>query len=450
MPEKLDHQNLHRTAKYFMDSGRADSADEALAILQGFGLNIVLAPGLTRRRDCQIAVLTLVTLARRTLLGGVNVVILEDAPLAAPLAAAATFSAAVLELGGKVAQQTHCDWPDATIGAVPHREGAPAHWRLGWQGWRGLVTPARIDPSMDDAALPIAPAVAAAACVSEAFAFFTGDHPMAGKRCAGLSLWQPGAAVLEDDASEPKLTFLPSRLWLVGLGNLGQAYAWLLACLPYREPREFEVVLQDFDELAASNDSTSVLSSLAAIGIKKTRWVAAWLERAGFETRICERRFSSSSRRAPDEPAVALFGVDNALARVAIEDAGFELVIEAGLGAGVNAFRNLSLHTFPGRLKARDLWRDTGSAAPSVADLPAYERMRADGLEECGLIQMASRTIGVPFVGLLAGALVIAEVLRRLHGAPGLEVLSASATNLDDIECVTSPSEPYSLGHLEI
>ncbi len=37
---------------------------------------------------------------------------------------------------------------------------------------------------------------------------------------------------------------MPSRLWIIGLGNLGQAFAWLLACLPYEDPSHVQFVLQ--------------------------------------------------------------------------------------------------------------------------------------------------------------------------------------------------------------
>jgi len=59
---------------------------------------------------------------------------------------------------------------------------------------------------------------------------------MAGKRHAGLSLWRPGADWLVPDQDEPTLQYLPSQLWLIGLGNLGQAFSWSLACLPGRVP----------------------------------------------------------------------------------------------------------------------------------------------------------------------------------------------------------------------
>ncbi len=45
-------------------------------------------------------------------------------------------------------------------------------------------------------------------------------------------------------------------------------------------------------------------------------------------------------------------------------------------------------------------------------------------MDECGLTQLASRTVGVPFVGLIAAALAIAELLRRLHGGTAIEIAS--------------------------
>jgi hypothetical protein len=46
----------------------------------------------------------------------------------------------------------------------------------------------------------------------------------------------------------------------------------------------------------------------------------------------------------PREPSVALIGVDNELARQAVEDVGFGRVIEAGLGRGPQDFLGIDLH----------------------------------------------------------------------------------------------------------
>src|SRR5207244_3320319 len=115
------------------------------------------------------------------------------------------------------------------------------------------------------------------------------------------------------------------------------------------------------------------------------RVTAAWLEARGFRTFIEERRFGSWTRRANDEPAAALCGVDNALARAALEEAGFGLIVEAGLGAGPQGFRNISLHTFPGSRAAADIWSKDAGTPSSVEQLPAYQSLRRGGLDACGL-----------------------------------------------------------------
>ncbi|HLZ06644.1 MAG TPA: hypothetical protein VKR55_31430 [Bradyrhizobium sp.] len=449
MTALIDHTRLHRTAKYFMDSGRAATHDDAMRILRGFGASIRVGPELATSIAHQVALLTLVNLARRTLLGGVEVLGVPDAPLLVPLARARRLANAVLALGGTLATTGNPLWPIAQIGTVSPLASVTA-WQLTWQGWRGGVVPRHDTRRLsDDAVNPLAAVMAAAAAAAELFAWHANDHPMAGRRTAGLSLWNPGADWLGQDASEPALTYLPASLWLIGLGNLGQAFAWLLACLPYADRSKVELTLQDYDLLADSNDSTSLLSSLPLVGAKKTRAVASWLEAAGFNTALEERRFGPWTLRGPDDPAVAFCGVDNAPTRADLGSAKFELVVEAGLGAGPGGFRNFSLHTFPSSRRPDQIWRrEEAGSALDVSAMPAYSALKKSGLDICGLAQLASRTVGVPFVGLIAAGLAVSELLRRLHGAGGVEVASGSALNLDDVECVRLPFSPYAFGHL--
>jgi len=446
---EIDHTTLHRTAKYFMDSGRAESPEEALRLLQSFGLSIAIGAEAAASYEGQVALLTLVNLARRTFLAGVEVVGLPDTPRIAPLADATGLREAVAELGGCVSATAHRQWPVAVIGdaAVP-ADGVG--WRLSWDGWRGGVVPLREQaPFLSPATMALAPAMAAAACTAELFAYHAGDHPLAGKRRAGFSLWRPGSDWTRPDADEPTLAYLPSRLWLIGLGNLGQAYSWLLACLPYRDPSQVELMLQDFDRMAVSNDSTSVLARIEAAERMKTRWVADWLERRGFRTALEERRFGPWTQRQDWEPGVGLCGVDNALARASLEKVGFELVVESGLGGGPHGFRNFSLHSFPSSRRAEDIWSLSAAAAPDLSDLPAYAGLRKRGMDQCGLGQLASRTVGVPFVGLIAGGFVFAELLRRLHGGQAYQVVAGSAASLGDIEASPFDSDPYGFGYVE-
>lgn len=444
-----DPATLHRTAKYFMDTGRAASHEAALDILHGFGLSISVDPAVAATRNGQIALLTLVNIARRTFLSGVEVAGVPAIACALSLTRAKDLRDAVTELGGKCVDHLNDTWPTAAIGNVECPAGRPVI-RLVWSGWRGGIMTRTAGPVPTDTdALPLAPCVAAAICAAETFAYHAKDHPLAGRRSAGLSLWKPGTDWLAPDASEPALAFLPSHLWLIGLGNLGQAYSWLLACLPYRTPSELVLLLQDFDRIEPSNDSTSVLSTLDAEGVNKTRHVAGWLEERGFTTRIIEQHFSTLTRRHDADPPVALCGVDNAMARASLEHAGFDLVIEAGLGAGPSGFRSLSMHTFPSSLSARRLWGDAARVSlPNVSAMPAYQALKHSGIDACGLTTLASRTIGVPFVGLSAGLLAISEILRRLHSGPAHEVIAGSLLNPHDLEAITMLTGPYAFGHV--
>ena len=143
--------------------------------------------------------------------------------------------------------------------------------------------------------------------------------------------------------------------------------------------------------------------------------------------------------------------VDNPIARAALECPGFGLVVEAGLGAGPEAFRSLALHSFPASERAEDIWtRHAGPATPDVEHLPAYQVMKDAGADACGLTQLASRTVGVPFVGLTAGVMVIAELLRRLHGGTAFELIAGSVLALDAMESVTVSAPPYAFGHLAV
>jgi hypothetical protein len=447
--DHLYAENLHRTAKYFMDNGRAARPEDAVALIASFGLSIVVGDEIATSPLHQIALLTLVNTTRRTFHAGIEVVGIPHCQTLVPLAQSETLADAVRELGGVPVSVARAEWPCAVIGGAPVDTAVKPAWQLTWQGWRaGIMPTARAKRLGEGRAMPLAPALAAAICAAEVFAHHAGDHPMAGKRDLGLSLWDLSADWLSPEES-PELAFLPSRLWIIGLGNLGQALAWLIAILPYRDRREVKLVLQDFDKIAKSNDSTSLLSFLEDVGRRKVRVVASWLDCIGFETFLEERCFGASTRRADQEPGVALCGVDNAQARTALEDAGFDLIVEVGLGGGPEAFRSIALHTFPATRKAREIWsKPVLEPGADRASLPAYKALKESGLDECGLAQLASRTVGAPFVGVIAACLAISELLRRLNGGTPLEFAAGSAATLEFESGSCEPSV-YSHGYVD-
>jgi hypothetical protein len=409
---------LHRLVKLAMDTGEAESVEHAQRIFAGYRIGVAVGPEIATSPTHQAALLTFLRLASRVFLGGVDVVMPGRAEVPRLVPGLADINETIAACGARCVSLLEPHVPAVCIGTVNVPHAASFAVRAVFSGWRAGVVPADADaPFAFAAELTLSGALAAALAVNEAFLFMRQDTPEAGLREVGLSLWKPDAIddwwKAENDG--PALRYLPSRLWLIGLGHLGQAYLWGLALLPYAQPAEVELVLQDVDIISASTLSTSILSDTGMIGERKTRAMSPEMERRGFRTSIIERRFDEALRVQADEPQIALFGVDNALARRALGDAGFRLVVEAGLGSGAKDFRAIRVHSFPGTKHPRDLW---SSPAEKIvrADAPAYADLQSRGLDQCGVTLLAGKAVGAPFVGMTAAALCLAEVLRLLHG----------------------------------
>ena len=295
--------------------------------------------------------------------------------------------------------------------------------------------------------------LAGALAVSEAFQFVRGGNAQTGRREVGLSLWhlEEDVSWLEASAFGPPLEHLPSKLWLIGLGHLGQAYLWTLGFLPYAQPDEVQIVLQDYDTLVRANDSTSPLTSLAVLGEKKTRAMARWCEERGFHTAIQERRFDANFQVDRDEPQVVLCGVDNSMARAALEDVGFGRIIEAGLGGGTQEYLAFQVHTFPSRQSARERWGSIKDiyGVESLVHQPAYQALATDGLDQCGLTMLAGRSVGASFVGTTTAAIVIAELLRMVLGEHRYETIDGNLRSLQYRQAIVSSvlGEPFNPGY---
>jgi hypothetical protein len=100
-----------------------------------------------------------------------------------------------------------------------------------------------------------------------------------------------------------------------------------------------------------------------------------------------------------------------------LDQAGFDLVLEAGLGRGHRDFRTMRIHSFPGSRSSEEIWRRRDIPRENIARNPAYENLLTLGrLDQCGVTLLAGRAVGAPFVGAAAAVLVLSELLRVLHG----------------------------------
>jgi hypothetical protein len=409
---------LHRLVKLAMDTGEATSVEHARRIFLGYRIGVAVGPEVEWSATHQAAVLTFLRLASRVFLGGIDILLPDDVDIPRLISGNQSVAEAIVLAGATRVESLGSDIPSVYIGAIAPNHASTFGVRAVFSGWRAGLVPARAEmPFGFDAECPLSGALAAALAVNEAFLFVRKDTPEAGYRETGISLWRPDA--LDDwwraENDGPSLTNLPSRLWLIGLGHLGQAYLWGLSLLPYSRPEEVLLVLQDTDSITPSTVSTSILSDASMTSKMKTRAMAEVLEARGFRTAIVERTFDETQRVRPDEPQLALCGVDNALARKALCGVGFKFVVEAGLGSGAKDFRALRVHTLPITKEPRDLWAHAPESARE--SMPAaYNDLMARGLDQCGVTLLAGRAVGAPFVGMPAAALALSEILRMLHG----------------------------------
>jgi hypothetical protein len=430
-------EGLSRLVKIALDTGEASTVEEAERIFAAYRVQIVLGPDVAHSPVSQAALLTAVNCGARAFLGGVGVVGARG-DLAAPIPGSADVKGAVVRLGARVVDKIDPDLPTLVIGDVEDTDLEPLALRATFAAWCGGIVPFKSGLRLaETGAFTPAGVLAGALGIAEIFHRVRGGTPTACRRTVGRDLWDLHRDWLCGE-SGPSLERLPSEVWIVGMGNLGQAYLWTLALLPYKKGSA-RLVLQDTDIVAVSNLSTSLLTTRAMVGRKKTRAMAEWIEARGFKTSIVERDFAGNFAIGPRDPSVALIGVDNALARQAIEEVGFGRVIEAGLGRGPKDFLGIDLHTFPASKSPREVWPQTGPFDVDIT-LPAYRLMLERSGDRCGIVRLAGRSIGAPFVGAAAAALAVSELIRLCGGGKSYEVVSCHLRDLAGLVAVVAPS----------
>jgi len=259
------NRQIARLAKILVDS-EGLSFDEAQARLEARTLEIIVGKDAVSPA-AHAAVLTAVSVGRRTFVGGVRVKGALDQPLnsALPLSARTLGGAAVM-----VGASQFEGAPSRTICiAIDNHDSESWSVAAWWDGWRAGT--AEVGAAISGAAdNPLVGIAAGALAVGVAFQTERGSD--VGSR-SEVDLWpneRPGGAPVFSEV------FLPGALWLIGLGNLGQAYLWALSALPYVDPGTVSLVLQDRDEVTVENWGTSVLVQDENYGSLKTKVGERW------------------------------------------------------------------------------------------------------------------------------------------------------------------------------
>jgi hypothetical protein len=422
----ISNEELSRIDKLFMDRD-AKSLDESHNRRAQHGLHVRVGEDIKTSYGLQLALLTAINLGVKCFAGEAmshGPSDLWSAPCLVPSVLSATLGDAVIELGGKLSMDNGLQ-PQGRYLLIGDAENAGNAIRVTYDGWRIAVGPSNEVSRMAERPYsPLASIAAAAIAVGEVFAEFAGISITATRRVVSLSLWRPDLPSDHPDGIGEQIIELPASLGIFGLGHLGQAYLWGFAALSFSCRDKITILLCDDDLVEGPNVETGALLTLADVTQRKTRVVAKRLEMLGFSTVLLERRVDANYRLSANEPAIALCGFDDNLARQWLSQAGFKTIFDSGLGGEAHNFDTIAYHAWPNPRLATDVWplesidelaaRDVRKIR-QVAENAAYQAIGAD---ECGRLRIAGKSVAVPFVGAVAACIVLAEMLKAINGGP--------------------------------
>jgi hypothetical protein len=400
-------KQLARLAKLIVDR-EGIGFEAAEARLKTLTLEVVVGPDATTPA-AHAAVLTAVAVGHRSFVGGVRVVGAGALALNTALPVkGATLGEAAERLGatgfaGPYSQQI--------IVGTAERDGsgaAVAAWCDGWSA--GTTKPG--EARWGDGSNPLTGIAAGALAVGVAFDLAGGARV---ELSSELCLWDSGAG----DAPAFCDVFLPGALWLVGLGNLGQAYLWALAALPYADPGLVQLVLQDRDTVSEENWGTSVLVQDESYGALKNKIGERWAEAKGFRVRRIDRRLAAADRLEEGDPRIALSGVDKVRSRRLMAKVGFECIVDAGLGRTAVDFDRYRITVFDAAHSIQKHFAGLKDppAEARIPDSEAYRELQSR-IGRCGTAEMAGASVAVPYVSAVTAAIAIARLIALVSGKP--------------------------------
>lgn len=396
-------REIARLSKILVDS-TGISFHEAEARLRSLKLEIVIGAN-SSSPAAHAAALTAVSVGRRTFLGGVRVVGQTDQAVITALPFASTLGAACRDVGamGFTGEASFT----ILIGDMAEVSDGPSVAAY-WNGWTSGVRPIRIHKDPSDDSNPLAGIAAGALAVGCGFDSARGK---AADLPADISLWG-----LPDPPTFDEV-FLPGAIWIVGLGNLGQALAWALGSLPYSNPGDVSLVLHDFDYVNEENWGTSVLVPDGDYGVLKTRLVEQWLDQKQFKVRRVDRRLLPTDRLVEGEPKLAFSGLDKIAARRDMASVGFDAIVDAGLGRTAEDFDRFRVTVFHGKRSIDSYFADMEDATPTgIPDTPAYQALASS--DRCGAAEIAGASVAVPHVSAVAAAIAVARMIALVSGQP--------------------------------
>lgn len=442
---KLSEDTFNRLSLGIIEKQKC-SPEDAMRKLESLSIYLVCGDKIKSSLPLQAALITAVNTGKRAFLGGVYIQMPPDTLCLLPWSQAKTFNEILLDAGAMITEKTPHDCFKIMFGLpVDNDDNSLQVVCNDWQA--GVLAENMEIPFTENGNIPTAGVFSGGLAICLSFLKLSGINISSCDKSVGISLWRPDLHWLDDSAGGPRVSLLPNKFWLLGLGHLGQAYIWNIGLLPFKAPNEITFLLQDYDRIVEANVSAGLLCEKNDTGIYKTRKCNSWLETRGFNTVISERKFDEHTKRINEEPFVALCGFDSASSRLHLESTGFDLIVESALGSNLATFDNIILHTFPAASKTpKDIWGNIHESNKEI-NRSVLEILKKEDNDICGIvpISIAGKAVSASFVGACSGALVIAEILRGLNGGMRYEKIVAHLRAIDDVKAIQHSKGIYTI-----
>jgi hypothetical protein len=222
-----------------------------------------------------------------------------------------------------------------------------------------------------------------------------------------------------DDANS---AVCPLELTIIGLGQLGQAYLALLYFLALRTASTPSLVLVDKDFFEMPNQRTQILLEEGGAweGCEKAKFLAELVRSWGWTAQGDVTTLDWGWKRPGRHPRMALLGLDDLDVRRMAVAAGYDWIIDAGLGTSF-AEPRVSWHSLPpdnhlARNVFKSLKRDDSLAF--LENTQIQDRLLSTP-GQCGWVTFKNLTAAAPAMGLAGAAYAIAELLRGREAITG-------------------------------
>lgn len=445
---RFDMLEKSRILKAITDGQDVDF-DDAGYMLSRVAVAVLIDSSICTTASAQAAVLTAVATSVKCF-GRCYVVGSEDIPLAVPFPGSVTLFSAAESLGAKIERQIpKCATHLITCSQISSSDLFSV--RCWWDRWGAGVLPAHRSSASGESWNPLSGVFSGALAVREVFANVVGKRGR-NPRESRLSLWEPWVD-LRRASDGPEVIYWPKKIWVAGLGHLGQGFLWNWGFL---DVDGASLTLQDYQRAGAENLGTGLLTRSSDLPERKTRIAGRWMEALGWETQYIERKIGGSGashaiNREEDDPQIIVSGLDDVIPRQGILRSGFAYFVDAGVGRGPVDFESVQLRVL--KKGARSSWKSESDEQErrthQLLQSRAYQSIAST--DQCGAFEIADASVAVPFVGAAVGALTTVQVLRiaGMHKSPKLMRVDFSSPDFAIKEGFNSTPE-RSVGCLKI